>query len=160
MGREYDLYVTVKPSNGLEGVSYAQDFLVKKIENRKLRSFCQEHGIPHTDVYRMAIGTRQPGYYVMMMLRFIIPPMWWFVEVDKKKPRCKQLDSSVKKPSFKKSKAFNKLLEVPIKAWVKAGFQYQPVYCLKKGKINNITFNRMIEFSSKINVQDWFVYEN
>ena len=96
----------------------------------------------------------------MMMLRFIIPPMWWFVEVDKKKPRCKQLDSSVKKPSFKKSKAFKKLLEVPIKAWVKAGFQYQPVYCLKKGKINNITFNRMIEFSSKINVQDWFVYEN
>ena len=133
--REYNLYVNVIPSHGLEVVSYAQDFLVKKIEERKLRSFCMNANIAHTDLYRMAIGTRQPGYYIMTMLRFIIPPIWWFVEID------------------------SKLIEsVSIKEWVAKGFAYQPIYCLKKGKINNITFTRMQEFSSHINVQDWFVF--
>ena len=155
---DYDLYVTVEPSHGLEGVSYAQDFLVKKIEDRKLRSFCLVCDIPHTDVYRMAIGTKQPGYYVMTTLRFIIPPIWWFVEAKSKKPRLKHLEKDVKNPDFRNTKAFKTLMDIPIKDWVKARFEYQPVYCLIKGKINNITFSRMQEFSSKINVQDWFVF--
>ena len=156
--REYDLYVSVIPSHGLEVVSYAQDFLIQKIEQRKLRSFCMNANIAHTDLYRMAIGTRQPGYYIMTMLRFIIPPIWWFVEIDNKKPRIKHLSKDVKDTSFKNSKAFKFIESISIKEWVAKGFSYQPIYCLKKGKINNITFTRMQEFSSHINVQDWFVF--
>lgn len=156
--KEYDLYVTVTPSHGLEEVSYAQDFLIKMVEERKLRSFCLKYDVAHTDVYRMAIGTRQPGYYVMMVLRFVIPPIWWFVEVDKKKPRIKHLSKDVQNLDFRNTKAFKRLMEIPVKEWVELGFDYQPVYCLKKGKINNITFTRMQEFARIIGVQDWFVY--
>ena len=156
--REYDLYVTVIPSHGLEDVSYAQDFLIKKIEMRQLRSFCIENKIPHTDVYRMAIGTRQPGYYVMTMLRFIIPPIWWFVERGEKKPRIRHLSTDVKDLSFKNTKAFKTLINTPLRTWVQNGFEYQPIYCLKNGKINNITFTRIQELSKKINIQDWFVF--
>lgn len=156
--REYDLYVTVIPSHGLKAPSYAQDFLVQKIEQRRLRSFCMKYDVAHTDVYRMAIGTRQPGYYIMKTLRFVIPPIWWFTEVDDKKPRIRHLDKNVKNPSFKNSKAFKTLMKISIKDWVYMGFGYQPIYCLKKGKINNITFTRMQEFAPKINVQDWFIF--
>ncbi len=156
--KEYDLYVTVIPSHGLEGVSYAQDFLIKLIEKRRLRAFCLENEVSHTDVYRMAIGTRQPGYFVMKMLRFEIHPVMWFVEFGNKKPRMKTLATNVTSTDFRNTKAFKKLDTTPMKEWAELGFEYQPIYCLKTGKINNITFTRMQEFSQYINVQDWFIY--
>ena len=156
--KEYDLYVTVIPSKGIDGVSYAQDFLIKLVEKRELRAFCLEHGVSHTDVYRMAIGTRQPGYFAMMMLRYVIHPVLWFVAVDEKKPRMKTLNTDVKNTDFHNTKAFKKLNDTPIKKWVDMGFEYQSIYCLKNGKINNITFTRMQELSRYIDVQDWFIY--
>lgn len=156
--KEYDLYVTVIPSHGLESVSYAQDFLLKLIEKRKLRSFCLENEVSHTDVYRMAIGTRQPGYFVMKMLRFIIHPALWFVEFGTRKPRMKVLETNVKNTDFHNTKAFKKLMVTTMKEWMELGYEYQPIYCLKNGKINNITFTRMQELSEYINVQDWFIY--
>jgi len=156
--KEYDLYVTVIPSKGLEGVSYAQDFLIKMVEKRKLRSFCLEHNVSHTDIYRMAIGTRQPGYFAMMMLRYVIHPVLWFVELGEKKPNMKTLNTNVENTDFHNTKAFKKLYETTTKKWAELGFEYQPVYCLKTGKINNITFTRMQEFAEYIDVQDWFIY--
>ncbi len=156
--KEYDLYVTVIPSHGLEGVSYAQDFLIKLIEKRRLRAFCLEYGVSHTDVYRMAIGTRQPGYFVMKMLRYVIHPVLWFVELGTKKPHIKILNPNVKNIDFRNTKAFKKLMATSMGEWVELGYDYQPIYCLKNGKINNITFTRMQDLAEYINVQDWFVY--
>lgn len=158
--REYDLYAQVVPSGGLKEVSYAQEFLLKKLEARELRTFCKKHNVPHTDVYRMATGERHPGYYIILALRFVIPPIMWFTEITEKKPRAKRMNKEEEEPSFENSKAFKMFLKGKIKDWVDKGFNFQMVYNMRKGKIKILTFKRILSLADKIPVEHWFIFED
>ena len=158
--KEYDLYIKVKPSIGLKEVSYAQDFLLKLVEKRELRAFCMENGVPHTDVYRMATGERQPGYYIILALRYLIPPIWWFVPLNEPKPKAKKMAKDVKNTDLEHTKGFKMLLARPLADWAKEGLDYQSIYQFATIKIKILTFRKMIEFSKKIEPQLWFVFED
>lgn len=158
--RKYDLYVSVAPSKGLEDVSYAQDFLLEKIETRNLRAFCKENNVPHTDVYRMATGERQPGYYIIRALRFVIPPAWWFTPMTEKKPRGKKMNKEAVRTDFENSKGFGILLKGEIREWVEEGCDFNTVYRLRAGKYDILTFKRILYFAAKIPPEYWFIFES
>lgn len=158
--RKYDLYVSVIPTNGLEDISYAQDFLLQKIESRELRGFCKENNVPHTDVYRMATGERQPGYYIIRDLRYVIPPAWWFIGLNDKKPRAKKMDRDVKNTVFENSKAFEEISKGQIRDWVEEGYDFQTLYNIRKVKYGNIRYKTMLYFASKIPPEHWFIFKN
>lgn len=159
--KKYDLYASVKPTYGLKDFSYAQDFLLTLLEKRVLRAFCAEHKIPHADIYRMVTGERQPGYYIILALRFVIPPMWWFTPITEKKPQLKKIKNIAKEQDrrFENSIAYIKFFTAASEQLIKDGFDYQFIYRLTRGKTKTLTFTRMQELQKKINPALWFIFK-
>ncbi len=160
--KEYNLYAAVKPTAGLQDFSVAQDFLLKKIESRELRSLVAEFDNLHTEVYRMATGERSPGYFVILKLKNIIPPVWWFTEKKstkvKAKPKKKKEAVNLNL-SYIDSKGYKEFCKYSVKEWIGFGLDYQYALKLSKQQVRVLTFIKMLEMSEKISPDKWFEFE-
>ena len=153
--------IKITPSEGLENISYAQQMLIDKIKARTLRSFCIEHNIPNSDIYRMATGERAPGYYIILALCEVIHPILWFTSIDEAKPKTKKIKTiTIEKAELKNTLGFKKLEKLSKDELIELKIDKQAIYKLKTGKTRILTFKRMIEFSPKINPADWFIFED
>ena|GEM_PF-922420 len=163
MANEYyiEKLIKITPSEGLENISYAQQMLIDKIKARTLRSFCIEHNIPNSDVYRMATGERAPGYYIILALCEVIHPILWFTSIDEAKPKTRKIKTTpIEKAELKNTDGFKKLEKLSKDELIELKIDKQAIYKLKTGKTRILTFKRMIEFSPKINPTDWFIFED
>lgn len=163
MANEYYIEKLIKivPSEGLENISYAQQMMIDRIKARTLRSFCIEHNIPNSDVYRMATGERAPGYYIILALCEVIHPILWFTSIDEAKPKTKKIKTiTIEKAELKNTLGFKKLEKLSKDEFIELKIDKQAIYKLKTGKTKILTFKRMIEFSPKINPSDWFIFED
>jgi hypothetical protein len=163
MANEYYIEKLIKivPSEGLENISYAQQMMIDRIKARTLRSFCIEHNIPNSDVYRMATGERAPGYYIILALCEVIHPILWFTSIDEAKPKTKKIKAiTIEKAELKNTLGFKKLEKLSKDEFIELKIDKQAIYKLKTGKTKILTFKRMIEFSPKINPTDWFIFED
>ena len=57
-----------------ERITYAQKKLLDLIDRRELRSWCAEHNLPHTTVYRLALGESIATYAMICSMVHLIPP--------------------------------------------------------------------------------------
>lgn len=163
MANEYYIEKLIKivPSEGLENISYAQQIMIDRIKARTLRSFCIEHNIPNSDVYRMATGERAPGYYIILALCEVMHPILWFTSIDEAKPKTKKIKTiTIEKAELKNTLGFKKLEKLSKDEFLDLKIDKQAIYKLKTGKTKILTFKRMIEFSPKINPTDWFIFED
>ena len=162
MANEYyiEKLIKITPSEGLENISYAQQVLIDKIKARTLRSFCIEHNIPNSDIYRMATGERAPGYYIILALCEVIHPILWFTSIDEAKPKIKKIKTNPEKKELKDTLGFRKFQNLSKEDLLELRIDKQAVYKLKTGKTKILTFKRMIEFSPKISPTDWFIFED
>lgn len=163
MANEYYIEKLIKivPSEGLENISYAQQIMIDRIKARTLRSFCIEHNIPNSDVYRMATGERAPGYYIILALCEVMHPILWFTSIDEAKPKTKKIKTiTIEKAELKNTLGFKKLEKLSKDELIELKIDKQAIYKLKTGKTKILTFKRMIEFSPKINPTDWFIFED
>lgn len=163
MANEYYIEKLIKivPSEGLENISYAQQMMIDRIKARTLRSFCIEHNIPNSDVYRMATGERAPGYYIILALCEVIHPILWFTSIDEAKPKTRKIKRiPIEKAELKNTLGFKKLEKLSKDEFIELKIDKQAIYKLKTGKTRILTFKRMIEFSPKINPTDWFIFED
>lgn len=163
MANEYYIEKLIKivPSEGLENISYAQQIMIDRIKARTLRSFCIEHNIPNSDVYRMATGERAPGYYIILALCEVMHPILWFTSIDEAKPKTKKIKTiTIEKAELKNTLGFKKLEKLSKDEFIELKIDKQAIYKLKTGKTKILTFKRMIEFSPKINPTDWFIFED
>ena len=163
MANEYYIEKLIKivPSEGLENISYAQQMMIDRIKARTLRSFCIEHNIPNSDVYRMATGERAPGYYIILALCEVIHPILWFTSIDEAKPKTRKIKTKpIEKAELKNTLGFKKLEKLSKDELIELKIDKQAIYKLKTGKTRILTFKRMIEFSPKIDPADWFIFED
>ena len=163
MANEYyiERLIKIVPSQGLENLSYAQNMLMNMIKERSLRSFCTKYNIPNSDIYRMATGERQPGYYIILALCEVIHPILWFTSIDEAKPKTKKLKTiPIEKAELKNTLGFKRLEKLSKDELIELKIDKQAIYKLKTGKTRILTFKRMIEFSPKINPADWFIFED
>ena len=69
-----------------ERITYAQKKLLDLIDRRELRSWCAEHNLPHTTVYRLALGESIATYAMICSMVHLIPPAEWIYYTDEKIP--------------------------------------------------------------------------
>ncbi len=60
-----------------ERISYARKALLDLVEKRELRAWCMERDLPHSSIYKVAVGTDIPSYIlVCQMLPYFSPAEW------------------------------------------------------------------------------------
>lgn len=60
-----------------ERISYARKVLLDLVEKRELRAWCMERDLPHSSIYKVAVGTDIPSYIlVCQMLPYFSPAEW------------------------------------------------------------------------------------
>lgn len=69
-----------------ERITYAQEKLIKLIEERKLRKWCLENGLSHSTIYKLATGEKLPSYPIVCSMSHLIPPVEWLFYTDEKIP--------------------------------------------------------------------------
>lgn len=69
-----------------ERITYAQQKLLKLIEERKLRRWCLDNGIIHSAAYRLALGEQLPTYKIMASMCHLIAPVEWLFYTDEPLP--------------------------------------------------------------------------
>ena len=69
-----------------ERMTYAQEKLIKLIEERKLRKWCMDNGFTHSAVYRLALGEQIPTYKIIASMCHLISPVEWLFYTDEKLP--------------------------------------------------------------------------
>lgn len=74
-----------------ERVTYAQEKLLKLIEERKLRRWCLDNGIIHSAAYRLALGEQLPTYKIMSSMCHLIAPVEWLFYTDESLPYAPEL---------------------------------------------------------------------
>lgn len=74
-----------------ERITYAQEKLIKLVDARKLRRWCQENGITHSAAYRLALGEILPNYRIMASMCHLIAPIDWLFFTDETRPYEEQL---------------------------------------------------------------------
>lgn len=74
-----------------ERVTYAQEKLVKLIEERKLRKWCHDNGFNHATVYCLAVGDRLATYKTVCSMSHLIAPIEWIYYTDEKIPYDSEL---------------------------------------------------------------------
>lgn len=67
-------------------VSYAQKRLLDLLQERKLRSWCEERNIPHATLYKLAVGSMVPSFIVMSSLLSYFAPAEWVYFTDEEIP--------------------------------------------------------------------------
>lgn len=93
-----------------ERITYAQEKIIKLIEDRKLRQWCMDNGLEHSAIYRIGIGEQAPTYKTLCQIVHLIAPVEWLFYTDEKLPYKPQLvpqwDSS-KKSKFIKAHRYD-----------------------------------------------------
>lgn len=69
-----------------ERITYAQQKLLKLVEERKLRRWCLDNGIIHSAAYRLALGEQLPTYKIMSSMCHLIAPIEWLFYTDETLP--------------------------------------------------------------------------
>ena len=69
-----------------ERITYAQEKLIKLIEERKLRKWCLENGLSHSTIYKLATGEKLPSYPIVCSMSHLVPPVEWFFYTDEQIP--------------------------------------------------------------------------
>lgn len=74
-----------------ERITYAQEKLIRLVDARKLRKWCQENGLSHSSTYRLALGEILPNYRVLASMCHLIAPIDWLFFTDEQRPYEPQL---------------------------------------------------------------------
>lgn len=74
-----------------ERITYAQEKLLKLIEERKLRCWCLDNGIIHSAAYRLALGEQLPTYKIMSSMCHLIAPIEWLFYKNEPLPYAPEL---------------------------------------------------------------------
>lgn len=69
-----------------ERITYAQEKLIKLIEERKLRKWCLENGLTHSTIYKLATGEKLPSYPIVCSMSHLVPPIEWLFYTDEQIP--------------------------------------------------------------------------
>ena len=69
-----------------ERITYAQEKLIKLIEERKLRKWCLENGLSHSTIYKLATGEKLPSYPIVCSMSHLIAPIEWLFYTDEQIP--------------------------------------------------------------------------
>ena len=69
-----------------ERITYAQEKLIKLVETRRLRKWCLENGLAHSQTYRLALGEILPNYRVIASMCHLIAPIDWLFYTDEERP--------------------------------------------------------------------------
>lgn len=69
-----------------ERITYAQEKLIKLIEERKLRKWCLENGLSHSTIYKLATGEKLPSYPIVCSMSHLVPPIEWLFYTDEQIP--------------------------------------------------------------------------
>ena len=69
-----------------ERLTYAQEKLIKLVEGRKLRKWCQENAVAHSTAYRLALGEILPNYRIIASMCHLVAPIEWLFFTDEKLP--------------------------------------------------------------------------
>ena len=67
-------------------ITYAQEKLIKLIENRDLRKWCLNNNLEHSYIYRLGLGEYFPNYRTIASMSHLIPPIEWLYFTDEKLP--------------------------------------------------------------------------
>lgn len=67
-------------------ITYAQEKLIKLIEERKLRRWCLENGLSHSTIYKLATGETPPSYPIVCSMSHLIAPIEWIFYTDEQFP--------------------------------------------------------------------------
>lgn len=67
-------------------ITYAQEKIIKIIQNRKLRQWCIDNDLKHSTLYKIGFGDILPTYKFVCSLTHLIPPIEWLFYTDEKLP--------------------------------------------------------------------------
>ena len=67
-------------------VTYAQKKLLDLLQERKLKSWCEEKNVPHATLYKLATGNMVPSFIVMSSLVPYFAPAEWVYFTDEDIP--------------------------------------------------------------------------
>ena len=67
-------------------VTYAQKKLLNLLQERKLKSWCEERNVPHATLYKLATGNMVPSFIVMSSLVPYFAPAEWVYFTDEDIP--------------------------------------------------------------------------
>ena len=67
-------------------VTYAQKKLLNLLQERKLKSWCEERNVPHATLYKLATGNIVPSFIVMSSLVPYFAPAEWVYFTDEDIP--------------------------------------------------------------------------
>jgi len=67
-------------------VTYAQKKLLDLLQERKLKSWCEERNVPHATLYKLATGNMVPSFIVMSSLVPYFAPAEWVYFTDEEIP--------------------------------------------------------------------------
>lgn len=67
-------------------LTYAQEKIIKLIQERKLRQWCIENGLPHSAIYRIGLGEQPPSYKMVSSMVHLIAPVEWLFYTDETLP--------------------------------------------------------------------------
>ncbi len=69
-----------------ERITYAQQKIIKLIEDRKLRKWCLENNLIHSTVYKFGTGEKLPSYPIVKTMSHLIAPIEWLFYTDEELP--------------------------------------------------------------------------
>lgn len=67
-------------------VTYAQKKLLDLLQERKLKSWCEERNVPYATLYKLATGNMVPSFIVMSSLVPYFAPAEWVYFTDEEIP--------------------------------------------------------------------------
>ena len=69
-----------------ERISYARKVLLDLVEKRELRAWCMERDLPHSSIYKVAVGTDIPSYILICQMLPYFSPAEWVYFTDEEIP--------------------------------------------------------------------------
>ncbi len=69
-----------------ERISYARKALLDLVEKRELRAWCMERDLPHSSIYKVAVGTDIPSYILICQMLPYFSPAEWVYFTDEEIP--------------------------------------------------------------------------
>lgn len=75
-----------KEIGGTERITYARKTLMELVEKRELRAWCMERNLPHSSIYKVAVGTDVPSFILICQLLPYFAPAEWVYFTDEKIP--------------------------------------------------------------------------
>nr|WP_318715459.1 hypothetical protein [uncultured Treponema sp.] len=69
-----------------ERISYARKALLDLVEKRELRAWCMERDLPHSSIFKIAVGTDIPSYILICQMLPYFSPAEWVYFTDEEIP--------------------------------------------------------------------------